>query len=110
MEKILSGILDLNDNGIFIVAFIAIALLVGIALREVKCWYYKINERILILENIDSKLERLCLAVEKMDGDSKENVNKEIMEKNEIVNESILEESKKVRVKDILRKEIRIEY
>jgi len=44
----------------FIYVFLAIgAVVIWLLLREFNCWYWKINERLALLEEIVARLERL---------------------------------------------------
>ena len=38
---------------------IVLSILLFLLLREFNCWYWKINQRITILENIDKKMEKI---------------------------------------------------
>ena len=40
----------------YIITFIAIFILISLAMREIYCWYFKINEIVIILKNIEQKL------------------------------------------------------
>ena len=41
---------------------IVVGFLVFLLLRELMCWYYKINRMLAVLESIDSKLSRIALS------------------------------------------------
>ena len=48
------------DEGIGLIFIcITIALVVSLLIREIVCWYWKINRTIFLLESINEKLDRL---------------------------------------------------
>jgi hypothetical protein len=46
-----------NPNSVIIVILVAVAIF--FLVREVICWYYKINDMVELLKSIDKKLDRL---------------------------------------------------
>lgn len=50
-----------SDITIAIILIGIFVVIVFILIREINCWYWKINERILLLEDIKIELEKLNL-------------------------------------------------
>jgi hypothetical protein len=49
-----------SGNGIGILGIIIGAIILFFILREVNCWYWKINERVALLKGINSKLDAMA--------------------------------------------------
>ena len=110
-----------NYGWYFLIIGVVIFFAIFMVMREVICWYYKINEKIELLQSIDNKLERLCLANEK-EGYKHPKIYKKVnIEVKKIVPEIVTEieseidtspetviETNKNSIMDLLTKEIRI--
>ncbi len=59
--SILANIL-LNDSITIFVIAIAVFIILFLALREVNCWYWKINERIGLQKETNSLLQKMLLS------------------------------------------------
>jgi len=47
------------ENVIWAIVFLVVIALVFLILREVVCWYFKINERMVIAEDLNEAMEKL---------------------------------------------------
>jgi uncharacterized protein YoxC len=45
-----------------LIVFAAIAFGIFLLLREIICWYYKINRMVKVIESIDDRLDKVALA------------------------------------------------